>query len=57
MIQVIMLRNRFKRLGDPQPLPTVTEAEAHSYFQGWWAGLAIGGVCGVSIGVILAMVR
>lgn len=40
----------------PPPLPDVTRGEAASWFSGWWCGIAIGGVSGLAIGVLLAKI-
>lgn len=54
MIQLIILRNKVKRLPEPQPLPTLTEAESHAYFQGWYAGGILGAVLGLAVGALIA---
>jgi hypothetical protein len=42
------------RLHAPKPLPTVEEAEAHVFFEGWWNGAAIGFVIGA--GLVTALI-
>lgn len=47
---------RIKRLSKPQPLPQVTAVEARAWQEGYWQGMAIGGVCFFSLGVIVAQI-
>ena len=43
-----------KRLNKPQPLPEVTEAEARSWFNGMWHGIAISAPIWTAVGVLVA---
>ena len=41
---------RAQRLKQPEPLPEVSQAEAASWFSGWWHGIAVGAVIGLAVG-------
>lgn len=42
-----------KKKTPPKMLPDITRAEAQSWFDGWWAGIAVGFVCGAGVGALL----
>lgn len=44
----------FKRLPKAQPIPSVecSEADARSFFAGWWQGIGVGFVIGVALAVV-----
>jgi hypothetical protein len=44
---------RIKRLEQPAPMPTVTKAEAQSWFAGWWNGIAVGIIIGAAVAAIV----
>lgn len=43
---------RVQRIAPPKPLPTVTKGEAHSWFSGFWHGIALGAVIGAAIAAL-----
>lgn len=42
-----------KHLKDPEPLPQVDGVAAREWAMGWWAGIIVGAVNGVSLGILL----
>lgn len=50
----LLIAAPFKRLAKPEPIPTVecSEADARSYFEGWWCGIGIGFVIGLALAVV-----
>jgi hypothetical protein len=42
------------RLHAPTKLPSVEQAEAHVFFEGWWNGIAVGFVIGA--GLVTALI-
>lgn len=43
---------RIKRLASAPPLPTISKADAQSWFSGWWHGIAVGIVIGGGIAAV-----
>jgi hypothetical protein len=54
MISINLLSTPTPKKAPPTRLPDVTRGEAQSWFSGWWHGIAVGAVCGVAVGVVLA---
>lgn len=44
---------RVRRLSKPEPLPQVTAEEMRGWTEGYWQGLSVGAICGLSIGVLV----
>lgn len=41
----------------PTPLPQITDTPAREFASGWWAGIAVGCVCGLGLAVLLGFLR
>lgn len=45
------------RLPQPTALPQITDTPAREFATGWWAGIAVGGVSGVALAVLMGWLR
>lgn len=41
----------------PASLPDPEAPAARAWAQGWWAGIAVGAVCGLGVAVLLGVLR
>jgi hypothetical protein len=44
---------RIRRLSKPQPLPQITAEEMRGWQEGYWQGMSVGAVLGLSVGVLV----
>lgn len=45
---------RARRMREPEPLPDITETPREAFLAGWWGGICIGLVTGLSVGIVIA---